>query len=260
LAELQEIRAKLSKFIYDYDKPVAFKLQEGNIDGITQTVDIKEWIISGVGSTPMQASGGYAISVTVSHPLIMADVTHTNLFNSKELKEPAKIDEGADNIVKKVVATLEKYLDVVGTDNLNVEGIEDEDWQKLKGRVKRAVAVLKDKLEWNNKGGSDLPFFEGSGIDLSDKLSKYFDAAIWFEVFKSSEGNHSPLNTIKAFTQGLYGVGIDGGFNDKKMLLSPEIPWGLATTIIYDDEISQVSLPAIDDLPIAGLVIPYYQL
>jgi hypothetical protein len=257
LAELQEVRAKLSQFIYDYDKPVAFKLQEGNIDGITQTVDIKEWIISGVGSTPMQASGGYAVSVTVSHPLIMADVTHTNLFNSKELKEPAKIDKGAGNIVKKVVATLEKYLDIVGTSNLNVEGIEKEDWKKLKGRVKRAVAVLDDKLEWNNKGGSDLPFFEGSGLKLSSKLSKYFDAAIWFEVFKSSEGNHSPLNTIKAFTQGLYGVGMDGGFNDKKMLLSPEIPWGLATAVIYDDEIAQISLPAIDDLPIAGLVLPY---
>jgi hypothetical protein len=256
LAEIQEVRASLSKYIYDYEQPVSFKLQEGNLNGVTQTMEVKEWIISGVGSTQMGASGGYAISITVSHPLIMADVTHTNLFNAKDVKEPAKID-GGSNIKDKVVKTLEKYLETVGSDVLSVKGIEKADWEKLKGRVKRAVSALDDKLEWNNKGGDDLPFFKGSEIDLTEKLSKYFDTAIWHEVFKATEGNHSPLNTIKAFTQGLYGVGMDGGFNDKPVMLSPEVPWGLATATIYDDEIAQISLPAIDDLPLAGLVIPY---
>jgi hypothetical protein len=256
LGEIQEVRATLSQYIYDDTKRVAFKLQEGNFQGVTQTMEVKEWVISGVGSTQMGASGGYAISVTVSHPLILADVTHTNLFNAKDVKEPASIGK-ATNIVEKVVKTLEKYLDTVGSDELSVEGIDSKDWQALKGRVKTAVSALSDKLEWNNKGGSDLPFFEGSGLNLKDKLGNYFDTAIWHEVFKATTGNHSPLNTIKAFTQGLYGVGMDGGFNDKKMMLSPEIPWGLATAVIYDDEISQISLPAIDDLPLAGLVIPY---
>jgi hypothetical protein len=256
LAELQETRASLSKYIYDGDKPVSFKIQEGNIKGVTQTVEVSEWIISGVGSTQMGASGGYAISVTVSHPLILADVTHTNLFNARDVKEPAKIGK-TKNIVDKVVKTLEKYLDTVGSDVLSVKGLDKKDWKNLRGRVKKAVSALNDKLEWNNKGGSDLPYFEGSGINFKNKIGKYFDTAIWHEVFKAADGNHTPLNTIKAFTQGLYGVGLDGGFNDKKMMLSPEIPWGVATAVIYDDEIAQISLPAIDDLPLAGLVIPY---
>ena len=258
LAELNEVRSELMKFIYNDSVTVSlnFTVRSNNDE---QVIDIKEWIIAGVGTTSINARGTYSVSVLASHSLVLADSVHTTLFNSKNIQEPAEYD-GAANLHLKTVNAIERYLEL--TEDTEIFEQTDNpvlDFSALSGRVARATSVLKDKMEWKNRGGTDLPLFPNITADVGEDITEYFDDMLWRIVLSSSSGNHSPMNIIKVFTQPDrgYGVGIDGGFSDLPVVLSPQVFWGTPTCTVYDDEIVDLLLPGESSYPLAGVICPY---
>jgi len=258
LSELNEVRTELMKYIYNADVTVRLSIAaESSSD--YQFVDIREWIISGVGNTSITARGSYSVSVVASHPLIMADTVHTTIFNSQSLSEPADMD-AKPNLHLKTVDAIEKYIELTKDVEMYEQTNGKEiDFSKFAGRIAKATAVLKDKMEWNNRGGSDLPTFPKISSAIGNNITEYLDDILWRTVLSSSSGNHSPLSVIMMLTQpdAGYGVGMDGSFNDFPVVLSPQVFWGKPTGTIYDDEISDMACPGESSYPIAGVICPY---
>jgi hypothetical protein len=258
LSEINEVRNELMKYIYNADVTVAVKL--GILSkGDAQFIDINEWIIAGVGNTSINARGSYSVSVVASHPLVLADTVHTTIFNSKALSEPADMD-GEANLHLKTIDALTKYVELTKDAEMyeQTDGTE-LDFTKFARRIEKAISVLQDKMEWNNRGGTDLPLFEGVTTAVGGDINDYFDDMLWRVVLASSNGNHSPLNIIKMFTQPDrgYAIGIDGSFDDLPVVMSPQVFWGSSTGTIYDDEIADMLSPGVSSYPIAGVICPY---
>jgi len=259
LAEINDVRSELMAHIYNAEVTVGLHM---NIESRNdpQLVEVKEWILAGVGNTSISAAGSYSLSVLATHPLVMADTVHTTLFNNKNTQEPADFPS-EKNIHLKTVAALTSYLELmVDEDNFVQSDKAGVDFSGFPDRIAKAVAVLKDKVEWRNRGGKDLPTFpnikyRGAGDDITE----YFDDMLWRLVLASSSGNHSPLNILKMFTQPDrgFGLGLDGSFSDSPVTLSPQVFWGTPTCDIYDDEISDLLCPGESSYPLAGVICPY---
>ena len=258
LAEINDVRTELMTYIYNADVTVGlYMVIESRND--PQLIEVKEWVLAGVGNTSISRNGSYSLSVLATHPLVMADTVHTTLFNNKNIQEPAEFPSES-NIHLKTVAALTSYLELMeGEDNFIQSDEAGVDFSGFPDRIAKAIAVLKDKVEWRNRGGSNLPIFPNIESGAGEDITEYFDDMLWRLVIASSSGNHSPLNILKMFTQPDrgFGLGLDGSFSDSPITLSPQVFWGEPTCDIYDDEISDLLCPGESSYPIAGVICPY---
>lgn len=257
LSELNEVRTELMKYIYNSDVTVRLSLSaESSSD--YQFIDIREWIIAGVGNASVNARGAYSISIVAAHPAIMADTVHTTIFNSKNISDPPDMSE-RPNLHLKTVEAIDKYVELTKDEEMYVQTDGAViDFSKFAGRITKANAVLRDKFEWNSRGGSDLPIFPKMPSTIGKDITAYFDDILWHTVVASSNGNHSPLALLQMFTQpdAGYSIGLDGGFTDFPITMSPQVFWGKPTGTIYDDEIADMACPGESSYPVAGVICP----
>ena len=231
-----------------------------------QVLNVSDWVVVGGGIEGLNASGSFAIGVTIQHKIVRATRALGQLPNlSTLLNIPGDLATAAAEIepapripptnpVGAYIQAIRAYISRAKQAPLDDTTAPDggattrELSEILVERLTQAVADLEDNLEWDAAGGSDFPF-----PDIGE-LSEYIDDTFW--AYAGTPTN-TPWDTFSKTVVGAYELQVAGEGSDAPLLVSPFAPWGKSMGVIYDDEIYDLQLPSVDGYPVAGVIATF---
>jgi hypothetical protein len=257
-------------------KPADFHLivtrkEDPDIPGdgtVEQTLDLKNWVLTGAGIKGASASGNFALEVELSHPLAGCDNSPAVLSGFKQMVEFRPSEAGWADIPTALVEIMRKYATYKrcltdeglwgssATGCPEIEPPEDSIREKLTKQVKAAADIVDKHLKWNAAGydGSYTewpveecfaPMLQELQLCLSDQIIGNADATpyeILMNVICPTWG------TILVSTYWADSAG------DQKLELRPFSPWMRDQVKIVSTDVADVQMPGVDPAPVAAII------
>lgn len=231
----------------------------------TQQLALTLWRIIGVGISGINAGGSFSPVITLAHPVYDANLSSCWIPNSKNIsKLPDSLvgtnpnpPQGFLEACFAYVKQAEKSLDDADTSEFDPDAPGDKPSlaklsELMAPRAREACVALANNLYWDNAGGTDIPFLnESAGNSVAEIIGRAF----WGYTGKPSV---SVWNMFVGAVCPAFEITVHGDASVTPLIVSPYAPWGKPLITIYDDDIADLTLPSIDQDPLAGVIAEYY--
>lgn len=259
IAENQKLQALVRK----KGVTVGFELQLVRSDGTEeQKISITNWRLTGSGVVRGDTQGGWTVSVSIVHPVHGSTEGIGWLPNVTDMLSAPAAAKG-ENPVALFLEALEEYYrqtkekinepDMSGGEGAEVVDIECANSggspistvaEKSRERLKEALTVLQQTVEWDNGGAADLPFPDEAWANAD-----YLLRSLWTQL----SGQQPVWSQFLAQMSSLE-LTVCGGPTDDKLRARPFTPWGKAALVLYDREIWSIDMDPYDSRDIGGVV------
>ena len=235
---------RLSQAAEDADKRVSsFYFKAISTGGDTQTLDLKDWLLTSVGYGGLSASGAMQLSLELCHPIKKINECAINFFGmvSQSTEYTADKLEGLANLHAGLVKVLELYhASAVRANNARNANA----YTLMLARFVAAKDAFNKHLAWEGSVGWPWALFS--------QIKTAIPKALWAYVWSISS------TTLWDWLTGMilsdWFVSIRPTYWKDALTLEPSEPWRESRLSISSDDISDISLPPADPQNLSGAV------
>jgi hypothetical protein len=259
LKSIMTAHARLQTYLRNPKVRVSFSVQATSVAD-TQRIAVEKWIILRSGITNVSADGTLGLLLELVHPAWLSSTTPGGVFNTVgSIDNPTLEDiEGQtsdlqpESIPDLFIRCVEHYIEKVETEGgVDVDASQEvaDIFEFLLCRMIDGAALLNGTLQWYSDTADGFPDLATEGGE--SVTAEYVPLTLWPYVGIMD----SPLfNVLTQYITSDYDVAVSGAATDERLLMTPYTPWGKPAVAIYDDEISNISLPVNESLPAPAVI------
>lgn len=225
----------------------------GNYDRL-QEFSINGWIMTSAGMRNVGSRGGFAVVVEAVHPFHQFQESSAYLLSTgKEAKiTPDAITGSATagsspNVFDALVSAMLAYYDVHAAAD-RIPEFDNSNYDAVVADYRSMIDFLEEYMQWD-------PDWEGEGIpcaqlwpaDLKDYV--LYSLIDYVRAASNSSSWDRFVHTICAH----WFLALIPTFDEEKLRIRPLEPWSAHAMEIYDSDIVNIDLPAVDPTPIKGI-------
>jgi len=212
-----------------------------------QTIKLENWVLAGAGIDPAGSGGMISATVSLLHPIYNANkatLTLYNYDNSVRSPDPSKIK--GNDVITSCFDAMKKYIKQKTPGKAKTRTATQAVNKNTIKNVEDALTVLEDNVVWYGETGSGFPF----GTATMKKVTKW---CLWSMIQLDGASPYRAYDSVA----GSFMLTRSGTFLDDPIHVYPMSPWSKSIGHIYDSEVSNISLPAVDTNPVSGVLVKY---
>ena len=235
---------------------------------VDTSIQLKKWILVGVGLTRLSTTQGFSILCTISHPAYKLTLRNGFFFTSKgtvnfdtKCKEVIDPVDAAKRTIEAVQAANEEEggLRIPFSDGVETSaGFKNE--QQVVDDIKESIKGLKEDLENTLKWDKETFANAKNNIPCENIVTKIGDAGVnamkyammemWSFAMVQSAWDALVSNICPVF-----GLEVIPKYDEEKLIVSPWMPWTEPKIELQDYMIETMLLPGKDPDPIYGFLL-----
>jgi hypothetical protein len=205
---------------------------------MNQKISASNWVLDGVSYDSVSASEAGGLTITLKHPVVLADRSYTCLVgSSSENSSPVKIPTG--DLFTVATSLMQTYVDKASTDGsiLGDSGASSV-LKHMKQRLATSVDKLKQHMQW-----------EGGSLSLSG-VERDVYCSLWSNIAGSSA--LSPFGLMRSICL-MFNACIGPKNLSDPLVAMPASPWGNVDFTIDDSDIQDLQINPSDVRQASGL-------